>query len=384
LAFENLENLENLGRSPDQPQKGFFAKNMITKVELNNFRCFNNFSIDKIAPITLISGLNNVGKSAFLESIFLFYERNSSEVFFKLNMFRQIPPLLSPKWLWGHFFSNMNLDNNIIICIYENNEKQNLILSKDNLVSVPSIINNLSSDQFNFQITNLNTNLTEHALKLQFHNQINSEKFHYLLSNNAIFRNPTSQTIITDIFIQYLSHKISVPQDQLAEYFGILDISGNKYKIIDILRLIEPGIKDVSVLMMDGFNSIFLDIGLPTKIPLNYLGDGIIKLTQIALTMLTKPRVLLLIDEIDEGFHFEFFPKLWEIIGDLALETHSQVLATTHNLECLRSSKVLISDKFPPEFFSYVRLDSLNNTTKPVLFSNEEFRYAIESNIELR
>ncbi|MDR1871815.1 MAG: AAA family ATPase [Deltaproteobacteria bacterium] len=395
--------LGNLGRSPDQPQKGFLAKNMITKVELNNYRCFNNFSIDKITPITLISGLNNVGKSALLESIFLFYARNSSDVFFKLNKFRQIPPLfhpsqfngswlppksspkwLTPNWLWGHFFSNMNLDNDIKIIIYENNNKQSLILSKVHLSSIYFVLDILPPDIFDLKNPNLITDLMENTLLINFKNQKNSDKFYYLLYDNDIHRFPASKKNIVDTFIQYLSNNIYVQQGKLAEYFTILDFNGNKYKLINILKSIEPSIKDVAAIMMRGFNSIFIDIGLPTKLPLNYFGYGINKLTQIALTMLSNPRALLLIDAIDEGFHFEFLPKLWEIIGDLAWETNSQVLATTHNLECLKSSKVLISDKFPSKLFSYIRLDNIKNTIKPILFSNEEFKYAIENNIELR
>lgn len=55
--------------SPGRP--GETAEFMIKSVEINNFRGFPSLSVDSLAPINLIVGDNAVGKTAFLESIFL-------------------------------------------------------------------------------------------------------------------------------------------------------------------------------------------------------------------------------------------------------------------------------------------------------------------------
>jgi AAA15 family ATPase/GTPase len=357
---------------------------MITKIELNNFRCFNKFTLDKIAPITLIAGLNNVGKSSFLESIFLFYNRNTSEIFLKLNLFRQIQNVLSSKWLWKHLFTDMNIDNDIKITFFNNNDKQSLILNKGKSFSVPSVVDIQNNELFNQKINFIDNNPLNYALQLEYSNDENCEIFHYLIVNSGIIRYPLLPININNIFIQYFSPKIQISQRELAEYVGILDLNGNKYKFIKILQLIEPRVKDLSVILMDGSNSIFLDLGLPTKLPLNLLGDGIVKIAQIALIMLVNPGVLLLIDEIEEGFHFEFFPKLWEIIGTLAIETNSQIFATTHNFECIKTAKILFADKNKRDYFRYVRFDNLNGIIKPIIFSNDNLEFAIENNIEIR
>jgi AAA15 family ATPase/GTPase len=357
---------------------------MITKVEINNFRCFNNFLINEIAPITLIAGLNNVGKSSLLESIFLFYYRNISTVFFQLNLMRQIQPILSSKWLWKQFFLNMNMENDIIISIFEDNKRQNLVLSADKMVNFSAYTDIQNLEFLGSKVKLIDTNPLNYVLQLKYNNSENNEIFHYILFNNALVRHPSAPTNIQEKFVQFISPKTSISQNELAEFVGKLDVDGNKDKIVKILRLIEPRILDLSLIPMDGINSIFIDIGLPSKLPLSYLGDGIVKIAQIALIMLANPGSLVLIDEIEEGFHFKFYPKLWEIIGILALQTNNQVFATTHSYECIKMAKVLYTNEDFKGLFRYIRLDRINGVVKPVIFSDDNFEYAIENDIEVR
>jgi AAA15 family ATPase/GTPase len=44
---------------------------MIEDIEITNFRCFDRLKVSGCKRINLISGKNNVGKTALLEAIFL-------------------------------------------------------------------------------------------------------------------------------------------------------------------------------------------------------------------------------------------------------------------------------------------------------------------------
>jgi len=44
---------------------------MFTQFIINNFRCFHYFDYTNVNRINLISGKNNVGKTALLEALFL-------------------------------------------------------------------------------------------------------------------------------------------------------------------------------------------------------------------------------------------------------------------------------------------------------------------------
>ncbi|MDR1084678.1 MAG: ATP-binding protein [Deltaproteobacteria bacterium] len=89
------------------------------------------------------------------------------------------------------------------------------------------------------------------------------------------------------------------------------------------------------------------------------LVDGINRLIQIVLIILANPGSIILIDEeIETGFHYSFFPKLWEIIGKLSLETDCQVFATTHSYECIKGTKTLYSNVNNSKNFYFITLNN--------------------------
>ena len=45
--------------------------------------------------------------------------------------------------------------------------------------------------------------------------------------------------------------------------------------------------------------------------------------------------VSILIDEIETGFHYSMFDKLWEVIATTAKKNNCQIIATTHIYECM-------------------------------------------------
>ena len=49
---------------------------MIKQVKLENYKGFENFTINNLERVSLIGGMNNIGKISLLEAIFMFYDRN--------------------------------------------------------------------------------------------------------------------------------------------------------------------------------------------------------------------------------------------------------------------------------------------------------------------
>lgn len=70
-------------------------------------------------------------------------------------------------------------------------------------------------------------------------------------------------------------------------------------------------------------------------LPLKLAGDGICKLLFILLAIIANPNSIILIDEIETGFHYSKYPKLWEVIANPARDYNCQIIATTHSYECI-------------------------------------------------
>ncbi len=57
---------------------------MITQIQIKNFKCFQQIDL-RLAPITLLSGLNGVGKSTTLQSLLLLRQSHDGEAKIRLN-----------------------------------------------------------------------------------------------------------------------------------------------------------------------------------------------------------------------------------------------------------------------------------------------------------
>jgi hypothetical protein len=273
----------------------------------------------------------------------------------------------------------MNPDNIISISLNRDNETQTVIISKDDSFSISSI----SEAPLSFSAKEIGTPIfNSYPLKLHYVDSTNDDVSHFMLTENGITL--SSQKTITTITpcVYYFGSKTTTEQTQLVEWFGKLDMAGERSKCVDVLKLLEPRIRDMSVIVIGGISGIYADLGLSSRISSNMLGDGINKLMHIVLMMLTNPGSIVLVDEIENGFHYSFYSKLWEIIGRLAKDTKCQVFATTHSYECINGAVALAADNMG--LFRFIRLDKIDGAIIPHSFDDDSFEYALKNEWEVR
>ena len=88
---------------------------MVQSVSFRNFRGFQHLELPDLAPITLLSGKNNTGKSTVLEGIFLLADHSDSMCFEKICNFRSLPVIPDFDILWKPLFHQMNADEPVQI-----------------------------------------------------------------------------------------------------------------------------------------------------------------------------------------------------------------------------------------------------------------------------
>jgi AAA15 family ATPase/GTPase len=85
---------------------------------------------------------------------------------------------------------------------------------------------------------------------------------------------------------------------------------------------------------------------VPRPVPLNSLGDGMLRVLQLALKMFPAKGGFLLIDEFENGLHYSVQEKVWALLFDMAKELDIQVFATTHSWDCIESfTKVAVAQQ---------------------------------------
>jgi len=76
---------------------------------------------------------------------------------------------------------------------------------------------------------------------------------------------------------------------------------------------------------------------VPRGVPLNSLGDGMLRVLQLALKIFPAKGGFLLIDEFENGLHYSIQEKVWALLFDMALKLDIQIFATTHSWDCIES-----------------------------------------------
>lgn len=133
------------------------------------------------------------------------------------------------------------------------------------------------------------------------------------------------------------------PWDQVA-------LTDREDEVISALRLIEADIERV-VLVEDPLVRRDADAAPSHRLPfvrrrtgpgrasqvepLRSLGDGMGRLFELALGLVTSADGLFLLDEAENGLHYLVLDDLWRFVFQLAARMNVQVFATTHSADCL-------------------------------------------------
>ena len=124
---------------------------------------------------------------------------------------------------------------------------------------------------------------------------------------------------------RFIHHDFGYDADVIAN----LIVNKNSEELLQYLRVINPR---VAAIAADGETG-HLDIGLDKMLPMNMFGSGMIRAVAIISLCIMNSQRILLIDEIDNGLHYEAIPSLLAALLMLCRKRNIQVFATTHSLE---------------------------------------------------
>ena len=356
---------------------------MISSIKIKNFRGFDEIELNDMTELTLISGKNNSGKSTILEAVFVLLGHARADIFSRLNQFRSAYVGSSSAELWTPYFHNLELNNDIEIAV--DTEKNGYVLNyrRDNSY-VPSddIAPKSAVSAF------VNEAHQSYSLAFSFRDMNGGEETgNYMVSKAGTLQDIRSnipQNALIDLPVgMFVNSLILGTEMPLTDWMGKLELQGKKTEIIDVLKLIEPDITDVVTVSLTGVAQLYVKIG-GSLLPLKHSGDGINRLLYILLAIIENPGTILLIDEIETGFHYSIYSKLWETIAAAAHRYGCQIIATTHSYECLAGALEGTKTEDRNRRFSFYRIDRAGKVNRAHRYSHSELDYAVASNMEVR
>jgi AAA15 family ATPase/GTPase len=113
------------------------------------------------------------------------------------------------------------------------------------------------------------------------------------------------------------------------------------------------------------------------------MGGGVGKLLSCLLAIAEAAHGTVLLDEVENGLHHSVLPKVWAAIAAFARKFDTQVLATTHSLECISAAHEAFSATGEYDLALH-RLDRVEDEIRAVTYDQEMLDAAIKADMEIR
>ena len=356
---------------------------MIKRMELHNFKCFDNFSMDSISPITIIGGPNNAGKSTVLEAVLANYAAGNLGVFWSLVSLRNAyttHPLL-PHQVWGPLFCNEKDSNEL----YINSEWTDAMESR---LCLSKIYDSGLQHQSKDALSSVHMTFESRDYKRAGKCMIQKD----MMGNNRIIYQPDTGNDIslekfTHCFASSMLYKGLPYAAELPERISQLVLDFEKKELLlEVLQRFDKNIVDIRTVLDNGISYAYVITKDGRALPVNYMGDGLNKALIIIMNILTLPDGILLIDEVENGFYYEMYEQLLGLFCETALNMKCQVIMTTHNLHIIKTILTVMEKIDSLEQLCYQRIDisSREGNRRSYAFSGNALTSAFETNMEIR
>jgi len=306
----------------------------ITSIDIENFRCFQKLRVDGLAPVNLIVGANNAGKTVLLEAIEAVVSRNSPYVLYRASLERNeyrhrgadedVVELDLRHWFHGHalapgatFRIRATGDHDLVASW----SVETVPADESSRRYVPGGLRLTIQHPPALKRPDLQTTSTCPLTADGWLSAVTPPAFH----NFGLQLNPPVGFVPTNRLL---------PR-QLAGLWTNVVLTPGEQRTIDALRLIEPQIERIAISEGDGTIAKVLLRGADGPVPLGTLGEGVSRILTLALHLALTQHGFLLIDEIENGLHWSVMPKVWRFLVETALAGQVQIFAATHSKDWL-------------------------------------------------
>jgi hypothetical protein len=177
-------------------------------------------------------------------------------------------------------------------------------------------------------------------------------------------------------------------EEMASRFTTMQDMLGAK-SIVGALSELQPGLQSLTIGLraLDG-GSAQLQLrvhveGLSTPLPLQSLGEGVGRLTEMLLAIASLPNGVLFVDEVENGLYYRNLETAWRAIDDVSRKANVQIFATTHSAECVQAAVRALSGDSAEEFRLF-RLEPGHDEIRVVKYDHDTAAAALEFDLEFR
>jgi AAA15 family ATPase/GTPase len=314
---------------------------MIEDIEITNFRCFDRLKVSGCKRINLISGKNNVGKTALLEAIFLNSTPTRETLFSMGEWRRESGNFLDvlPAKRWNNFFFQQDISSSCSIEVRLSDRSKLVQISinhdYEQLLETDNRLRKYLDDRYSNNSVDGKADNDINPYILLIEVRINSGEAHQTKIVSISYQITDGKDINYLDRVQPSSFITSSLKPSSISLTREFDKARLNEKDNDVLKAFQ--IIDSSIITVESFSipepTIYLKRQGEKRLPLSLFGDAMNRIAEIILKIINNQDSILLIDEIENGIHHSSQVALWGFLYRLAEQLNVQIFATTHSLE---------------------------------------------------
>jgi len=334
---------------------------MIKDIEIVKYKGFENLKLKNLSQVNIISGENNIGKTALLEALFL-YDRMIFGYEIGLGFLFPI--------------------NSFLFIAKTRDIKENRI--KRHLKDIDFIINGCE-EKVNIKYKSLYELTEKEKEEIKKFNQDYSD-FIVGYANNDLNLFPIMDDFpIREIaYIDYIDS--SKPTNKrLVELYSKIQSKGIQHNFLTYLKLLDSDIQWIEPQLLDDEMLLRLNLNNPERsLVSSELGEGTNRYIEILCTLLSNSNRTVFIDEIENGIHYTKLYDIWKAILEIVQKENIQLFVTTHDLESIEALNRASEDMQFNKISSITLERDEDNIIYPIIRNYSSFTATVGSGMDIR
>jgi len=362
----------------------------IEDIKITKFKCFNDFEASNLKRVNLIGGENNIGKTAFMEAMYLYVSENMVMTYQRLltlKTYRDMQTIL---------LSNEKDEDILKSLILEHQDICIGLEDRLNYVQEDFLEGDLISSHQSISIFKINKNEDTGLFSSIVKSELIFHKYFARFDNDGE---------------EYRRYEESSKKYSLSQLIKILHSSMPNVRYSTSRAFIGANLNDNNLLekiigdlkLNNNYNALnthlkslfdIENIDFINKVPmvkihdkyhkLTTLGDGVKSIIFYLGSLLTLKDNYIFIDEIENGIHYSKLDDIWELILTISKEQNIQIFATTHSKECIESYARVFT-KLKDEDVNFLTLyKNEDNVLRSISLGYEKIQNSIKIKLDNR